>query len=99
MDVAAVDTPPEKVDADVLAFAVPDPVELPAAGRALDELVEGQLRHLIDDGELKGRLGKTTVLHASEGVTAHRIAAAGIGAEADLDADALRTAAAAVALL
>src|SRR6266511_2715385 len=59
MEIDAVDTAPAKVDADVLAFAVPDP---------------------------EGRLA------------AHRVAAAGVGSPEDLDADALRTAAAAVAI-
>src|SRR2546426_788574 len=33
MEIDVVETPPAEVDADVLAFAVSDPVELPAAGQ------------------------------------------------------------------
>ena len=54
MEIDVVETPPAEVDADVLAFAVSDPVELPPAGQELDRLVDGELRHLIDEGELKG---------------------------------------------
>ena len=57
MEIDAVDTAPAKVDADVLAFAVPDPVDLPPTAQEIDGLLEGELGHLIEDGELKGKLG------------------------------------------
>jgi leucyl aminopeptidase len=98
MDIDAVDTPPAQVDADVLAFAVADPVDLGASGREIDGLVAGELEHLVEDGELKGGLGKTTLLHTSGRLASHRVAAAGIGERDGLNADALRTAAAAVAV-
>jgi leucyl aminopeptidase len=98
MEIEAVDTAPAKVDADVLAFAVPDPVELSRSAQEIDGLVDGELGHLVEDGELKGKLGKTTLVHTEGRLAAHRVAAAGLGSPADLDADALRTAAAAVAL-
>ncbi len=98
MKIEVVDTPPAEVDADVLVFPVSDPVSLPPAGEELDNLVSGDIRHLIEDGELKGGRGKVTVLHTAGRVSAHRIAAAGIGAADGFDADSLRTAAAAAAL-
>lgn len=88
---------PEAVEADVLAFSVLDPVALPEAGRALDNLVEGRLSHLVEDGELKGEEGCVTLVHSDGRVAAHRIAAVGVGNETSFDADRLRTAAAAVA--
>jgi leucyl aminopeptidase len=98
MEIEAVDTAPAKVNADVLAFAVPDPVELSRTAQEIDGLVDGELGHLVEDGELKGKLGKTTLVHTEGRLAAHRVAAAGVGSPADLDTDALRTAAAAVAL-
>src|SRR5919108_1243478 len=98
MEIDVVATRPAEVDADVLAFAVPEPVELPPAGQELDRLVAGELRHLIDDGELKGRRGKTTILHAGGRLSAHRLAAAGVGSRDELDSDSVRTAAAAIAV-
>jgi leucyl aminopeptidase len=98
MEIDVVETPPAEVDADVLAFAVSDPVELPPAGQELDRLVDGELRHLIDEGELKGERGKATFLHTNGRITAHRVGAAGLGARAAQDADSLRTAAAAIAV-
>src|SRR5918992_1352842 len=97
MEIDVVAAPPVGVEADVLAFPVPDPVVLPPSGRELDRLVEGRLAHLIEDGELKGAPGALTLLHSDGRLTAHRLAAAGVGGRADAGADSLRTAAAAVA--
>jgi leucyl aminopeptidase len=95
MEIDVVDAAPAEVAADVLAFAVPEPVELPPAGQELDRLVDGGIQHLIEDGELKGERGRVTLLHAKDTLRAHRLAAAGVGAEGDTDS--LRTAAAAIA--
>jgi len=56
-----------------------------------------QLQQLADDGELKGELGRTVVLHTNGSGNARRVVVAGVGKRADVDADAIRTAAAAVA--
>ena len=62
-----------------------------------DGELEQQLRGLAEDGELRGELGRTVVLHTDGGSTARRVVVAGIGKRAEVDADAVRTAAAAVA--
>jgi leucyl aminopeptidase len=54
-----------------------------------------RLRALAADGELKGELGHTVVVHMNGG-GARRVVVAGVGKRAEVDADALRTAAAAV---
>jgi leucyl aminopeptidase len=97
MDIDVVASPPTGVEADVLAFPVPDPVVLPPSGLEIDRLVEGRLAHLIEDGELKGSRGHLTLLHSDGRLKAHRVAAAGVGEQDETDADSLRTAAAAVA--
>jgi leucyl aminopeptidase len=97
MDIDVVASPPTGVEADVLAFPVPDPVVLPPSGREIDRLVEGRLTHLVEDGELKGARGRLTLIHSEGRLQAHRVAAAGIGEQEETDADSLRTAAAAVA--
>ena len=98
MDVAVVETPPEGIEADVLGFPVPDPAELSAGARDLDRVVRGRLAHLIDDGELTGSLGTVTLVHTVDELSAHRLAAVGIGERGSVDADQLRTAAAQVAI-
>ncbi len=95
MDVEAVDTPAHDIEADVLGFAVPDPVALPPEIEELDRRVGGRLAHLVDDGELDGTPGTLSLVHTVDALPVHRVAAIGIGG--NRDADALRTAAATVA--
>jgi leucyl aminopeptidase len=93
MKIDVVEAPPGGIEADVLVFAVPDPVELSAAAHGLDRLLEGRLTRLIEAGELRGDEGCVTVLHTDGRLAAERVAAVGLGGRA-LDADRLRTAAA-----
>jgi leucyl aminopeptidase len=89
----------DRTRADVLAFAVPeDPVEALGNGSAagIDAAAAAQLRQLAQEGELRGELGRTLVLHMDGDGPARRIATAGIGKRDAADADALRTAAASV---
>jgi leucyl aminopeptidase len=83
---------------DVIAVAVPDPAT-PLAGEAskLDSRLGGRLGRLVASGELRSDLGEAAVLHVEDGIGAPRVAAAGLGPADRVDADALRTAAAAVA--
>ena len=85
MEVDVAETPPEGVEADVLAFAVGEPVRLPGTAQA-------ELEPLVAQGELRGERGAVTVVHDVEGIEARRVAAAGAGTA--VDADDLRTAAA-----
>jgi leucyl aminopeptidase len=76
---------------DALAFTLPED-ESPQAD---DARVAERLQQLADDGELNGELGKTCMLHMDAGP--RRVVVAGLGKREEIDADALRTAAAAVA--
>src|SRR5688572_18001718 len=96
MEIDVVEAPPGGVEADVLVFPVPDPVTLTEAAEGIDRLLEGRLARLADDGELRGECGRVTLLHADGRVAARRVGAAGVG-KGPLDADSLRTAAAAAA--
>jgi leucyl aminopeptidase len=90
---------PGQIEPDVLALAVPEGDEgrLSEGRKILDEKVAGRLRRLTEDGELRGELGRTVLLHTDGELRARRVAAAGIGRVGDVDADALRTAASSVA--
>jgi leucyl aminopeptidase len=84
------------------SLAIPFPVGstggvLSNGARELDERLNGRLQRLTDSGELKGDLGTTVVLHTDGELDARRIVVAGVGKTDELDADALRTAASAVA--
>src|SRR5947208_411498 len=62
--------------------------------RSADAELGERLQRLATDGELKGELGKTVLLHTDGGTS--RVVVAGVGKRADVDADAIRTAASAV---
>jgi leucyl aminopeptidase len=89
---------PSDLSGDVVAVAVAEPATtLGGEASKLDARLGGRLARLAQDGELRGELGEATLLHVDDGVGAPRVAAAGIGPAERIDADALRTAAAAVA--
>jgi leucyl aminopeptidase len=95
MEIELVEAPPEGVEADVLAFAVPDPVALSGPVQDLDRAVGGRLRGLVAAGELTGERGRVTLLHTESQAAARRIGAVGVGDAPT--ADDLRTAAGALA--
>src|SRR6188768_961211 len=87
---------PGEVEADVLAVAVPEPAALTGAAAALDRELDGQLSDLVDSGEIRGNRDSATIVHTRAG-GAKRVAVAGLGKPEELNADAVRTAAAALA--
>jgi len=78
-----------RAQADLTAFAVTDPIPAPPD-------LDPRLAGLVESGEIDGKAGSTCVLHQDGG---GRIVAAGAGPREELDADAIRDAAAAVARL
>ena len=90
--------PPGEVDADVVAVGVAD--RGPALAGELtqiDERLERRLRELLAAGEIRGELGESALVHVDRNGASVRVAMAGLGDADQLDADAFRTAAAAVA--
>ena len=79
---------------DTIALPLPEDDSTP---RSNDDRLGARLQQLADDGELKGELGRTVVLHTDGTSDARRVVIAGVGKRADVDADAIRTAASAVA--
>src|SRR5439155_12326387 len=63
----------------------------------LDGALDGLLGQLAEEGELRGELGSARLVHVDGKLPSRRIAAAGLGEPERVDADAFRTAAAAVA--
>jgi leucyl aminopeptidase len=89
---------PGEVSPDVLVVPVLEGAEVASgAARTLDERLNGRLRRLAESGEIRGELGRTLVLHLDGELEARRLTAVGIGPAERVDADALRTAAAAAA--
>jgi leucyl aminopeptidase len=99
MDAVTIEvTPPGGSEPDTLAvpFSMDDSEVPPNGSAQLADRVTARLRRLAAAGELKGELGKTVVLHGDEGSNVRRVVVAGLGKRADVDADAMRTAASAV---
>jgi leucyl aminopeptidase len=99
MDEVAIEVKlPGEVEPDALAVPLvqDDLAALSNGLRVLDEKLTGRLRRLAEEGELKGELGKTVVLHTDGELKARRVVVAGVGKRDEVDADALRTAASAV---
>jgi len=86
---------PEEVEADIVAVPLVGGDGLSGAAAALDSALDGLLGRLAGDGELRGEAGRTAIVHVDGKLGTGRVAVAGLGDR--LDADALRTAAAAVA--
>jgi leucyl aminopeptidase len=90
---------PGQAESDTLAIALSEgePTPFSDGARVLDDQLKGRLRRLAENGELRGELGKTVLLHTEGELRARRVVVAGIGELDGVDADALRTAAAAAA--
>jgi leucyl aminopeptidase len=87
---------PEQVDADVVAVPLAGG-GLEGSASQVDSALEGLLGTLVADGELRDEVGRAGLVHVDGKLSARRVAAAGLGPRDRIDADALRTAAAAVA--
>ena len=88
---------PEQVEADVVAVPLTGDNELAGAAAALDSKLDGLLGRLAAEGELRGEAGHVSIVHVDGKLGSPRVAVAGLGPREQIDADALRTAAAAVA--
>jgi leucyl aminopeptidase len=88
---------PADLEADVLAVPLVDGDGLTGAAAELDGALDGLVTQLAQEGELRGELGSTRLVHVDGRLPSRRLAVAGIGTADRLDADALRTAASAVA--
>jgi leucyl aminopeptidase len=90
---------PGQAKVDALAVPLAQPLgDLSGDGaRIVDEKLGGRLRKLAASGELRGERGEAVLLHTDGDLDAPRVVAAGLGKRGEVDADALRTAAAAVA--
>jgi leucyl aminopeptidase len=90
---------PEQVDADVVAVPLAGRGGLDGVAGQIDSALDGLLARLVGEGELHDELGRAGLVHVDGKLGARRVAAVGVGPRDRVDADALRTAAAAVARL
>jgi leucyl aminopeptidase len=90
---------PERVDADVVAVPLADADRLEGVAGQVDSALDGLLGRLANEGEMHDEVGRAGLVHVDGKLSANRVAAAGVGPRNQVDSDALRTAAAAVARL
>ena len=88
---------PEQVEADVVAVPLTADNELAGSAAEVDAKLGGLLGRLAGEGELRSEPGRVSVVHVDGKLGGRRVAVAGLGPREHVDADALRTAAAAVA--
>jgi leucyl aminopeptidase len=90
---------PGATPTDVLVLPLADPVE-PIGGdgaRIVDEKLGGRLQRLAERGDVRGELGRTTLVPLDDELQASRLLVVGVGPREEADAAALRTAGAAAA--
>jgi leucyl aminopeptidase len=88
---------PGQAEADTLAVVLAEGGALSDGVRVLDRQLSGRLQRLVESDELHSELGKTVLLHTDGELKARRVIVAGVGKADKVDADAMRTAASAVA--
>src|SRR6267154_1408017 len=71
-----------------------DALALPLAQPLDDAKLGGRLQELTASGEFRGERAEALLVHSAGDLEAPRVVLAGLGARADVDLDALRTAAA-----
>ena len=57
---------------------------------AVDRAMDGAISSLIEDGEITGKQGEMTLLHTMGKIGPSRVVVAGLGAQADFDAEVVR---------
>ena len=57
---------------------------------AVDQATEGAISQLIDDGEIKGKAGEITLIHALGRIGPARVLVAGLGKQEEISANAVR---------
>ncbi|MFS8543781.1 MAG: hypothetical protein LOD91_08075, partial [Limnochordales bacterium] len=64
---------------------------------ALDARIGGLIRRLIANGELRGKLNETAVLHVGDGFPFRKVVVVGLGKASEFDAERVRQVSAAAA--
>ena len=62
----------------------------------VDKALDGLITELINDGEIKGKLGEATVIHTQNKIKSKRVLVAGLGKQNEFDEETLRKVSAAV---
>ncbi len=85
-------SPVAEIESGCLIVGVFDDAELPPATAEADGASGGQIKRLLQRGDLSGKAGKSVLLHGAEGLTAERLLVVGLGKPDEFDAHAYRRA-------
>src|SRR6476646_5098537 len=81
-----------RVQADAIVINLFEGVMAPdGATAAVDQAMGGALTQLISAGDLRGKLGETTLVHTLGRLPSSRVVVVGLGKSADFDVDKVRT--------
>ncbi len=93
MEVKVESTDLKKVRADAaIASIFEGTKELTGDLAAINEALGGMVSRLIEKGEIKGKLGETTVIHSPGNISSARVAVVGLGKRQEFTKDRLRRA-------
>ncbi len=80
-----------KAEADAIVVNLFEGVTAPAGGTgAVDSALDGAISRLIALGDVRGKSGEVTMVHTHGKIAAPRVIVAGLGKQADFDADSIR---------
>jgi len=79
-------TVPETIDAACVVVGVYEGGVFTSAAAKLDGAAAGVIKQLVESGDITGKTGTTTVLHAPAGIAAGRVLVVGLGAQKSFDA-------------
>ncbi len=84
-----------RVETDAIVVNLFEGVTHPGgATGAVDKALDGAITRLIEQGEIKGKLGEISIIHSLGKIPARIVAVAGLGKQADLTLDKIRALAA-----
>ncbi len=92
MEYSVTSAHPEQQRADALIVGVFEQRKLSQAGAAIDEATGGQLKAILGEGDLDGKLETALTLYNVTGINARRVILVGLGKAKSLDRHAFRRA-------
>jgi len=99
MEITVLQKPVTEASSDALVVGFYEGLELPEEGAAgdIDRALDGIVTELVSEGEIRGKLASTTIIHTHGKLGVRRVIVVGLGKRDELDGNRLRRAAASAA--
>jgi leucyl aminopeptidase len=85
MNFSLLNESPALVDSECLVIGVTGGGSLSSSAQVIDEACGGEISRMLENGDIKTVLGKTTMLHGLQDLSAQRVLVAGMGKQKKLD--------------